>query len=209
MLAEFSPFLQGVIIGLTLAVPVGPISLLCIRRAVADGRLHGVVSGLGVATADSFYAAVAVLGLTAISGFILAQQFIFRTVAGLVLIGVGAKVFSSVPEESVENGRHEPYSRNYLSMLAITLANPLTILFLIFILPGFGIVLGGTSLYTSLEFVIGIFSGSVLWWVILCGAVGSVRSRFNVQNLRLINRFSGILIVCFGIGTLLLLLVNR
>lgn len=206
---ELSPFLQGIIIGLTLAVPVGPISLLCIRRAVADGRLHGIVSGLGVATADSLYAAVAVLGLTVISGFIIAQQNFFRAITGLVLIGVGAKVFLSLPKEPVENGGHEPYSRNYLSMLAITLANPLTILFFIVILPGFGIVIGGTSPITSLEFVIGIFSGSVLWWVILCGAIASVRSRFNVKNLRLINRISGALIVLFGIGTLLLLLLNR
>ncbi len=206
---ELSPFIQGIIIGLTLAVPVGPISLLCIRRAAADGRLHGIVSGLGVATADSLYAAVAVLGLTVVSGFILAQQVFFRAIAGLVLIGVGAKVFLSVPKEPCENGEHEPYSRDYLSMLAITLANPLTILFFIVVLPGFGIVLGGTSLVTSLEFVIGIFSGSVLWWVILCGAVASVRTRLNVHNLHLINRISGVLIVVFGIGTMLLLLANQ
>jgi threonine/homoserine/homoserine lactone efflux protein len=203
---DISPFIQGVVIGLTLAVPVGPISLLCIRRAAADGRLHGIVSGLGGATADSFYAAVAVLGLTVISGFILAQQIFFRVMAGLVLIGIGAKVFLSVPEEPLENGGHEPYYRNYLSMLAITLANPLTILFFIIVLPGFGIVIGGMSLLTSVEFILGIFSGSVLWWVVLCGAVASVRSRLTAKNLGLINRISGILIVLFGIGTLLLLL---
>ena len=149
------------------------------------------------------------LGLTVVSGFILAQQVFFRAIAGLVLIGVGAKVFLSVPKEPCENGEHEPYSRDYLSMLAITLANPLTILFFIVVLPGFGIVLGGTSLVTSLEFVIGIFSGSVLWWVILCGAVASVRTRLNVHNLHLINRISGVLIVVFGIGTMLLLLANQ
>ena len=206
---ELSPFLQGIIIGLTLAVPVGPISLLCIRRAVADGRLHGIISGLGVATADSFYAAVAVLGLTVVSGFILAQQIFFRVMAGLVLIGIGAKVFFSVPEEPVENGGHQPYYRNYLSMLAITLANPLTILFFIVVLPGFGIVIGGMSLIISAEFILGIFFGSVLWWVILCGAIASVRSRFTAKNLGLINRISGILIVLFGIGTLLLLVTGK
>ena len=206
---ELSPFLQGIIIGLTLAVPVGPISLLCIRRAVADGRLHGIISGLGVATADSFYAAVAVLGLTVVSGFILAQQIFFRVMAGLVLIGIGAKVFYSVPEEPIENGGHQPYYRNYLSMLAITLANPLTILFFIVVLPGFGIVIGGMSLIISAEFILGIFFGSVLWWVILCGAIASVRSRFTAKNLGLINRISGILIVLFGIGTLLLLVTGK
>jgi threonine/homoserine/homoserine lactone efflux protein len=206
---ELSPFVQGIIIGLTLAVPVGPISLLCIRRAIADGRLHGIISGCGVATADSFYAAVAVLGLTAVSGFILAQQIFFRAVAGLVLIAVGIRVFLTVPAEPGDNDRHVSYPRDYISMLAIALANPLTILFFIIVLPGFGIVLGGSSLPASLAFVLGIFTGSVTWWVLLCGVVGTFRSRFSIKNLLLVNRISGILIVCFGIGTLLLFLVNR
>jgi threonine/homoserine/homoserine lactone efflux protein len=206
---ELSPFLQGIIIGLTLAVPVGPISLLCIRRTIADGRLHGIISGFGVATGDSFYAAVAVLGLTVISGFILAQQVFFRAVAGLVLIVVGIRVFLSVPSEPGENDPHVSYPGDYFSMLALALANPLTIIFFIIVLPGFGIVLGGTSLPASLAFVLGIFTGSIAWWVILCGVVGTFRSRFSIRNLRLINRISGILIVCFGIGTLILLMVNR
>jgi threonine/homoserine/homoserine lactone efflux protein len=203
---ELSTFVQGIIIGLTLAVPVGPISLLCIRRAIADGRLHGIVSGLGVATADSLYAAIAVLGLTVISGLILAQQVFCRSVAGFVLIAVGIKVFLAVPPEPGGNRGHASYQNDYFSMLAVALANPLTILFFIVVLPGFGIVLGGTSLIASFEFVLGIFAGSVAWWIILCGAVGSVRSRLSIRNLRLINRISGTLIICAGIGTLLLLL---
>lgn len=206
---ELSPFIQGIIIGLTLAVPVGPISLLCIRRTIADGRLHGIVSGLGVSTADTAYAAIAVLGLTVVSGVILSQQLFFRACAGIVFILVGSRVFLSVPKGVRENAGHESYPKDYLSMLAIALANPLTILFFIVVLPGFGIVLGGTSLLTSAEFVLGIFSGSVAWWVVLCGAIGSVRSRFSTENLLWINRISGILIICFGVGSLLFLMLAR
>lgn len=206
---ELSPFLQGIIIGLTLAVPVGPISLLCIRHSITGGRLHGIVSGIGVATADSLYAAVAVLGLTAVSGFIVSQQIIFRAIAGLVLIAVGIKVFISVPPDPGVNTGHGSYSRDYLSMLALALANPLTILFFLVVLPGFGIVLGGTSLSSSAEFILGIFSGSATWWIILCGTIGSVRSRLTSRNLQMINRISGILIVCFGIGTLLLIVTGH
>jgi threonine/homoserine/homoserine lactone efflux protein len=206
---ELSPFLQGIIIGLTLAVPVGPISLLCIRRSIADGRLHGIISGFGVATADSLYAAVAVLGLTAISGIIVAHQIFFRIFASLVLMAVGVNVFLSLPVEPGENRGQESYPKDYLSMLAIALANPLTILFFIIVLPGIGITLGGASLSTSAEFVLGIFSGSVAWWVLLCGAIGSVRTSLSTRNLQRINRISGILIVCFGIGALLLFLLGR
>ncbi|MCK9578908.1 MAG: LysE family translocator [Methanoregula sp.] len=204
-----SPFVQGIIIGLTLAVPVGPISLICIRRAVDGGRLHGIISGIGVSTADSFYAAVAVLGLTVVSAFIIAQQVFFRAVAGLVLIAVGIRVFLSVPAgPGVEDGQ-ESYAKDYLTLFAIAIANPMTIIFFLVILPGFGIVPGVTSLFTSAEFVLGIFSGSVVWWIVLCGSVGSVRSRLNIHNLQLINQISGVLIVLFGIGMLVLLLVHR
>ncbi len=205
---EISPFIQGIIIGLTLAVPVGPISLICIRRAVADGRLHGIVSGLGVATADSFYAAVAVLGLTVISGLITAHQVFFRAVAALVILAVGVRVFVSIPAEAPGDGGHESFTKDYLSLLAITLANPMTIIFFLVVLPGFGIVLGGTSPEVSAEFVLGIFCGSVVWWIVLCGAIGSVRSRLNTWHIRLINRIAGILIICFGIGSLALMLAN-
>ena len=192
-------------IGLTLAVPVGPISLLCIRRAVDGGRLHGIVSGMGVATADTFYAAVAVLGLTVVSGFILAHQFFFRGLAGLVLVAAGMKIALSAPSGPGADGGYDSYAKDYLSLLAIALANPMTIIFFLVVLPGFGIVLGGTSLPASAAFVLGIFSGSALWWIVLGGAVGSVRSRLESRHLRLINQVSGAIIVFFGLGTLLLL----
>lgn len=201
---ELSPFIQGIIIGLTLAVPVGPISLLCIRKAVTGGRLHGIAAGLGVATADSVYAAVAVLGLTVISGFILAWQAVFRIIAGLVLTAVGIRVFLAVPAEPGENGGHASCLKDYLALLGIALANPMTILFFLIVLPGFGVVIGSMSPGTAAEFVLGIFSGSALWWIILCGAVGSVRSRLSAASLRIINGISGALIVLFGIAMLVL-----
>ena len=204
---DTSLFIQGMIIGLTLAVPVGPIALLCIRRAVTDGRLHGILSGIGVATADSFYAGVTLFGLTAISGLILAHQFSLRLAAGVVLIAVGIRIFITVPASFCEKTGHESYLKDYLSMVAIAIANPLTLVFFIAILPGFGVVFHENSVFSATEFVGGVFLGSTLWWFILCGSIGTVRSRICIEHLRLINRISGVMIVCFGVGMLLLLLV--
>ncbi len=201
-----SLFIQGIIIGLTLAVPVGPISLMCIQRSIADGRVHGIISGIGVASADSFYAAVSVLGLTIISGLIISQQYLFRSLAGLVLIFVGIRVFLAVPARAGAREKHESFLKDYLSTAAIAIANPLTLLFFMVIVPGFGIVIHGNSVSSALEFVGGVFFGSVLWWILLCGSVGTVRARISERNLRLINRVSGILISCFGAGILLLLI---
>ena len=203
-----SLFIQGIIIGLTLAVPVGPISLLCIQRSIADGRLHGIVSGIGVASSDSFYAAVSFLGLTIISGLIIAQQYLFRSVAGVVLIFIGIRVFLSVPTGAGARIRHESFLKDYLSMVAIAIANPLTLLFFMLIVPGFGIVIHGISILAAMEFVAGVFFGSVVWWILLCGSVGTVRTRISGDTLRLINRVSGTLISCFGAGMLLLLVIT-
>jgi threonine/homoserine/homoserine lactone efflux protein len=203
-----SSFVQGIIIGLTLAVPVGPLSLICIQRTVTDGRLHGIFSGSGVATADSFYAAVTFLGLTVISGLIIAQQYLFRFIAGIVLILIGIRVFLSMPPVISARSDHETYLKDYLSMVALAIANPLTLVFFLVILPGYGVVINGTSYLSAAEFVAGVFFGSVLWWVVLCGAIGSVRTRISSQNLRSINRVSGVLISCFGAGMLILLVIT-
>jgi threonine/homoserine/homoserine lactone efflux protein len=204
---DTSVFIQGMIIGLTLAVPVGPIALLCIQRAVTDGRLHGIVSGIGVATADSFYAAVTLFGLTAISGLIIAYQFSLRLAAGVVLILVGIRIFLTIPTPLSVKTEHETYLRDYFSMVAIAIANPLTLIFFVAILPGFGVVYLENSVFSASEFVGGVFFGSTLWWIILCGSIGSVRSRISTGHLQLINRISGVLIVCFGVGMVILLLV--
>ncbi len=201
---DFGLFIQGIIIGLTLAVPVGPISLVCIHRTVANGRLHGIVSGLGVATADSMYAAVAFLGLTAVSGVIIAHQSLFRLLAGVALVLVGIQVFRSVPAPVSEGNGQGSFLQDYLSLFAIAAANPLTIIFFITILPGFGVVAQGTTLTAAVPFVAGVFFGSALWWFILGGSLGSVRSRLGTGTLRQINRVSGILITCFGAGMLAL-----
>jgi threonine/homoserine/homoserine lactone efflux protein len=203
---DYGLFIQGIIVGLTLAVPVGPISLVCIHRTVANGRLHGIFSGLGVATSDSFYAAVAFLGLTAVSGLIIGNQTAFRLVAGIALVLVGVQVFRSVPATVCDGADPESYLKDYLSLLAIAAANPLTIIFFITILPGFGVVAHGTTLIAAVPFVAGVFLGSVVWWIILCGSLGSVRSRLSTGNLQRINQVSGILITVFGAGMLVLLL---
>jgi len=195
---DASLVVQGILIGLILSAPVGPLSLMCIQRSINDGRLHGILSGIGVATADAIYAAVAFLGLTAISGFILSWQDFFRFFAGLVLILVGIRIFLTRPREEETGSPHESYAKDYLSMVAIAIANPLTIIFLMVTLPGFGFVIGGTTILAAAEFVAGFLAGSVAWWILLCGVLGSVRSRISTGHLVLINRVSGLFIVCIG-----------
>jgi threonine/homoserine/homoserine lactone efflux protein len=186
------------IIGIVLAAPVGPIALICIQRTLAEGRLHGIISGIGVATADICYAAVAAFGLALISDFLLARQWFFRLFGGIALIAIGIRIFLSTPPDATVKPECESFFRDYYTMFALTIANPLTILFFTIIIPGFGVVIAGNSFVSPGGFVIGVFTGEVLWWAFLCGTLGSIRSYLNRAHLHLINRLAGLFIAGFG-----------
>ena len=128
-------FLRGLIIGLSIAAPVGPIGVLCIRRTLADGRLQGLVSGLGAAAADATYGAVAGFGLTAVSSLLVNQQTWLRLVGGLFLDYLGLRTLLARPaSEAPATGVRGPASGRslagaFLSTLALTLTNPVTVPF--------------------------------------------------------------------------------
>lgn len=191
--------IQGIIVGLILAVPVGPLSLICIQRTLSFGKLHGIFSGLGITIADSVYAVIAFLGLAAISGIILSYQVPLRIIAGLVLIVVGARIIMFLPADRKSSPEKESFVKDVLSMAAIAIANPMTLIFLMVTMPGYGLVFGGTSLFSAGWFVAGFFFGSAVWWVVMCGTVGSLRSRISERSLALINRASGLFIVVIGV----------
>jgi len=113
-----------------------------------------------------------------------------------------------VPAGVSEKSEHDTYFKDYLSMVAIAIANPMTLIFFLVILPGFGVIIQESAFLPAAGFVAGVFFGSAIWWIILCGSIGSVRSRISVKNLGLINRISGVLISCFGAGMLILLMVT-
>lgn len=197
---ESGLFIHGVIIGIALAAPVGPIALICLRRALATGRLHGIVSGMGVAAADAVYAAVTAFGLALIADFLLARQWFFRLFGGIALIAVGIRIFLSVPPEETEKPKDEPFFMDFASMFALAIANPLTIIFFSIIIPAFGVVISGNSYISPATFVAGVFIGEMIWWIGICGTLGSVRTYLNGKRLRIINRAGGLIITGFGIA---------
>jgi len=205
---ETGLFIHGIIIGIALAAPVGPIAFVCIQRSLAHGRLHGIISGLGIAMADVFYAAVTAFGLALISDFLLTRQWFFRLFGGLALIAVGLRIVFAAPPDVTEDPKNESYLADFTTMFAFTLANPLTILFFAIIIPGFGVVISGSTWVTPTIFVIGVFLGEVAWWVFLCGTLGSMRSYLTRERLHLINRLAGLVITAFGVVLLATLVVT-
>ncbi len=197
------PFLlQGGIIGLSIAAPVGPIGVLCIRRTLAEGRLAGLVSGLGAATADAFYGSVAGFGLTAISGVLVSQQTWLRLVGGLFLCYLGVKTLLARPAQQAAAVGGRGLLQTYASTLFLTLTNPMTILSFAAIFAGLG--LGGTrgDYASAAMLVLGVFLGSAAWWLLLSGGVGALRAKFPATGLLWVNRVSGAIILGFAIVAL-------
>jgi len=202
----FILFLKGVIVGLSMAVPVGPIGILCIRRTLLEGRLFGFVSALGLATADVVFGCIAGFGLTFISDFLISQQFWFRLIGGLFLCVIGFRVLLTkfVEREAPPTGKG--YLGAYTSMFFLTLTYPMTVLIFLGIFAGLGIGSTKGNYVSIASLVLGVFVGSILWWAILSTFVGSLRDKFKTQNWQWVNKVSGILITGFGLAVLLSLI---
>jgi threonine/homoserine/homoserine lactone efflux protein len=198
---------KGLLIGVSIAAPVGPIGLLCIRRSLEQGRRAGLATGLGAATADAAYGCVAGFGLTAISGFLLAHVLWLRMGGGVALCYLGARTFLSAPARQAAQLRAGGLRSAYFSTLALTLANPMTIVSFVAVFAGFGLT--STPSYTAAAtLVAGVFVGSAIWWLFLSAGVASMRGRLSGEWMRSINRASGAAIVAFGLYALSTLLAR-
>jgi threonine/homoserine/homoserine lactone efflux protein len=194
--------LKGVIIGLSIAAPVGPIGVLCIRRTLAEGRIAGLASGLGAATADAIYGCIAAFGLTFISGFLVSQQTWLRLIGGLFLCFLGARTLLARPAERPAAASGVGLSGVYASTFILTLTNPMTILSFAAVFAGLGLANTGGDYVSALLLVGGVFLGSASWWLLLSGGVSLLRDRFGATGLRWVSRVSGVIIIVFGIVAL-------
>lgn len=195
---------RGLVIGFSIAAPVGPIGVLCIRRTLADGRAVGFAAGLGAATADAFYGAVAGFGLTAVSTALVGRQGWLRLIGGAFLCWLGARVFLARPAEaSAPATLGAGLVGAYASTFVLTLTNPMTILSFAAVFAGLGVGTAGAGHGAAAVLVTGVFAGSALWWLALSGAVGLLRQRVTARGLRWVNRASGTIIAGFGLLALL------
>ena len=200
---DISFFSRGLIVGFSIAAPVGPIGVLCIRRTLAQGRAVGLISGLGAATADSLYGAIAGFGLTFISGFLVSQQVWLRIIGGIFLCYLGMTTFLAKPAQSAAEVTGKGLIGAYASIFFLTVTNPLTILSFAAIFAGLGVASAGSNYLDSGILVLGVFLGSALWWLLLSTGVSILRKKFDDRSLIWINRISGLIIIIFGIIALL------
>jgi threonine/homoserine/homoserine lactone efflux protein len=192
-------YLRGLAIGFAIAFALGPIGLLVIRRTVDRGWAIGLLSGVGVATADAMYGAIAAFGLTAITSLLVEWHRVLALAGGIFLLWLAWRTFTAVPGEAAHevDRPRRGLPGAYLSTLALTLTNPMTILSFAALFVGLGVT-GGDAAGAAV-LTLGVFAGSASWWVVLVGLVGLLRSRITPLWLRRVNIVSGLLIGAFAV----------
>jgi threonine/homoserine/homoserine lactone efflux protein len=195
---------------LSVAAPVGPIGVLVIHRTLARGRSAGLFTGFGVATADAIYASFAAFGITLLSNLLISLASPVRLIGGLFLLYLGIKTMISKPAEKAaasngetDNPKTGARLSDYFSALALTITNPMTIVMFAGIFAGVGFADASVTDSSCAPFIVaGVFAGSVLWWLILSGTTGVLRSRFTPRVMLWINRASGAIIIAFAVVSL-------
>jgi threonine/homoserine/homoserine lactone efflux protein len=191
---------RGLLLGFTIAATVGPISLLTIRRTIAHGRVYGLASGLGVALADSTYAAIAAFGLTAITSVLVGGRTLLGLVGGAFLVLLAIRTMRSRPAEVAVVAERPGLVAAFGSIFGLTMTNPMTILSFAGLFAGLGLT--GTGGADAALLVAGVFLGSASWWVILTAVVGRLRTRVTIGALTWVNRISGAAILAFGVAAI-------
>ncbi len=195
--------IEGILIGFVVAVPVGPLGLLCINRALLLGPVTGLFSGLGVATADALAAGVAALGISFVEEFLSDHQIILRLVGGVVLVCLGLSIYQAKPRQQPPPSSVNGLLPAYATTFFLTFSNPVTILSFVAIYAGWHVESMSGRYVSAAVLTSGVFIGSALWWIALFIGLTTFREKFSLRIVGWIQRVSGALIAGFGLGILL------
>ncbi len=201
---EIQYLLKGLLLGISVSAPLGPIGVLCIQKTINKGRFAGFISGTGAVFADTLYAIIAGFGFTFVSNFLDDQQFGLRFIGGLALIIFGINIFMSHPAKirRKKDYKKNNHARSFFSVFLLTLSNPITVLFFGAAFAGLGLTTEKSDRHSVLLLVIGVFFGAILWWFMLSFIVDQFRSRINIREILLINKITGTLITLLGMAAM-------
>lgn len=191
--------LKGAIIGFSLAAPIGPVGIMCIRRTLTHGHLRGFVSGLGAATADSVYAIVAAFGITLISNFVTEHEYSIRLIGGILLVLLGFRTLLVHPKEREPKNGLNGHASAYVTMFLLTFTNPMTLFAFAVVFAGIGAGSAVGNTLTASFLVAGVFLGSATWFLFITTAVHVYKDKFKLWGLKVVNVIAGSFILLCGI----------
>ena len=195
-------FLKGLVIGFSIAAPVGPIGLLCIVRTLSGGLVAGLATGLGAAVADGLYGCIGGFGISVVGQALVGQQFWFRLIGGFFLIYLGIRNFMADPEQRSPSGDARSLLGSFGSTFVLTLTNPMTIIAFAAVFASLGVGISPGTYGDATTLIIGIFCGSALWWLVLSFGVSLFRKSVSPNRLGWINKIAGTVITGFGLAAL-------
>jgi threonine/homoserine/homoserine lactone efflux protein len=198
-------FIKGLIIGFAMAVPIGPVGIMCIRKTLAEGHSRGLIIGLGAATADSLYGSIAAFGLTFVTDMISSQQFWLRLIGGGLLLFLGIRTFRAKRKDSAIPFDNKGSLSSYVSAFLLAFTNPVTIFAFIAVFAAFGVG-QQLNIISACILVLGVVAGSFLWFLTLSYVATLFRKKLDSGGLRWVNRISGILIMLSGLAAFVSLL---
>jgi len=200
-----SLIIKGIIAGLLVSAPLGPIGILCIQRTLNKGRLSGFISGVGAAAADTVFAVVAGLGLSIIINFIEKQHSYFQIAGGLFVLYIGARIFYTNPIKQLKLQRlgKTNLSQDFLSVLLLTLSNPMALFLFIAVMAGINIAGDNLSASNFLMLIAGIFTGAVFWWFFLSTLASRFRKIIRLRSIWWLNKITGSLVFLFGLSIII------
>jgi threonine/homoserine/homoserine lactone efflux protein len=193
--------LKGIAVGIVIALPAGPVGVLCVRRTLFEGPIFGLVSGIGAATADTIFGVIAGFGLTIVRDRLLSFQDWLGAAGGIFLLGFGAAALLKrrLPQPEPLDG--EALFGAYASTFALTISNPITILAFAAIFAKVGVdpetSLGGVAILVG-----GVFLGSLVWWLGLSYGIAGLRGLAGNFDMMWLNRVSGAILTISGVGLL-------
>lgn len=197
---DISPLLRGLVLGFAIAMPVGPIGVLCIRRTLAFGRLAGLFTGLGAATADGIYGGVAAFGLSAVTSFLTTEQAWIRLVGAFFLAVLGARALFSAPPGSPASVARMSLRSAWGSTVLLTLSNPATIISFAAAFAALGGSARSGRTVGAALMTAGVACGSALWWLVLSSGVSALRQRLTTRALAWSSRVSGVILIAFALA---------
>jgi len=196
---------KGILIGLLVSIPLGPIGVLVIQRTVNKSRMAGLLSGMGAALSDTVYAIIAGFSLTFVIDFIRLHEMLFQSIGALVVLALGIHIFLTNPVKDIRRNRlrGSTHFQDIISSFLVTLSNPLTVFVFLAVFTSSGVAVSLEQPYHSFFVILGIFLGAFIWWFSLSGIVSLFRHKINLRILWWINKAAGAIIVLFVLVTVI------
>ena len=202
---------KGLVIGVVVSAPLGPVGVLCIQRTLNKGRWYGFVTGLGAALSDIIYALITGYGMSFMDEFLTKHQVMLQIIGSVMLFVFGVFTFRSNPVQSIRpvSSKKGTYLHNFVTAFFVTLSNPLIIFLFIGMFARFSFVMPGSELGFQLVGYLAIILGALLWWFGITYFVNKVRARFNVRGIWILNRIIGVIVMLASVISLVYTILGK